>query len=293
MHRRRALDDELRADIVEHKADLLRILSWSRRSVRATGIELERADRDAPLPLSWAQQRLWFLDQLEPGNAAYNISWTVRLRGALDREALQRAFIALGRRHETLRTVFPSRDGEPEQRVLEEVAISLPCEDMRGVPEEQLRARLNVLAGHAFDLARGPLVLPVLLQLADDEHILLVVVHHIVADGASMRILFRELAACYEADLEGREVMLPALPVQYADYSVWQRRWLDSGEIERQGEYWCLSSGRFCRPCSNCLRTGRAAPPCVTGAPPSCGCCPRHSRRNCVASVVRTAAPCS
>ena len=233
-----ALDDALRAEIVANKPDLLRLLSWSRRSARATGVPLEPVARDTVLPLSWAQQRLWFLDQLEPGSPAYNISWTVRLRGRLDVDALTAAFNSVLGRHETLRTVFPAADGEARQRILDEAVVQIRRIDARGMADEQLRAKLGELAGWRFSLADELLIRPALLQIADDEHILLVVVHHIVADGASMRILFRELAAFYEADAGEQPDNLPALPVQYADYAVWQRSWLDSNELDRQSSYW-------------------------------------------------------
>ncbi|MEJ2161635.1 MAG: amino acid adenylation domain-containing protein, partial [Chromatiales bacterium] len=193
---RGALDEELRAELVARKPELLRLLSWSRRSGRE--LPLVPVTRDSQLPLSWAQQRLWFLDQLEPNSSAYNISWTVRLKGELRVDLLQAAVTQLVQRHESLRTVFPDSNGEPQQ-----------------------------------------LVLPALdINLRQDEHILLVVIHHIVADGASMRVLFRELAAFYESALEGRAAELPDLPVQYADYAVWQRKWLDGEEMQRQTDYW-------------------------------------------------------
>ncbi len=233
-----ALTEDLRSEILAYKPELLRLLSWSRRSGRATSIPLVPVSRDKPLQLSWSQQRLWFLDQLEPGNPAYNISWTVRLKGALDVSALRAALCDLLERHEALRTVFPAAAGEAYQLIRQAPEFELLTEDLSQASEEQLRARLAELAGGSFDLAAGPLLRPCLLRLSQAEHILLIVVHHIVADGASMRILFRELAACYEARREGDAPVLPELPIQYADYATWQRRWLDSQELERQGAYW-------------------------------------------------------
>ncbi len=233
-----SLDEPLRREIMAHKPELLRLLSWSRRSGSATAVALQPADRSQALPLSWAQQRLWFLDQLEPGNAAYNISWTVRLNGALDTEQLRAALADVINRHEVLRTVFPAADGNAVVAIREHAPVELPVEDMHEASDEQLRARLADLAGCKFDLAHGPLLRASLLRLGEREHILLIVVHHIVADGASMRILFRELAACYEARLTGVPAELAQLPVQYADYAVWQRRWLDSAEIDQQSAYW-------------------------------------------------------
>ena len=231
-----ALDAELRTELVKRKPELLQLLSWSRRA--ASDVALEPVPREGRLPLSWSQQRLWFLDQLEPASSAYNISWTVRLRGELHRAALQTAINQLAARHETLRTTFPDEHGEPFQHIAAQFSISLQQENLAGVGDEQLRARLGQIAAAPFDLAAGPLWRTALLQLADDEHILLVVIHHIVADGASMRVLFRELAAYYDAAVSGVPAVLPDLPVQYADYAVWQRKWLDSAELERQTEYW-------------------------------------------------------
>lgn len=233
-----ALDEELRNEILANKPDLLRLLSWSRRSSRATRIPLESADRNQLLQLSWSQQRLWFLDQLEPGNAAYNISWTVRLRGEMRVDELRAAFSDLAMRHEALRTIFPSSDGVPFQAIQAEAAVELVEHDLSGISEEQLRSRLADLAGTPFNLEQGPLLRPFLLRLSAEEHILLVVVHHIVADGASMRILFRELASFYESRCGLADAKLPELPVQYADYAAWQRRWLDSDELQLQSEYW-------------------------------------------------------
>ncbi|MEE4185873.1 MAG: amino acid adenylation domain-containing protein, partial [Gammaproteobacteria bacterium] len=235
---RGALTPELRAELTAQKSNLLRLLSWSRRAAGAATSPLAPAPRSGPLPLSWAQQRLWFLDQLEPGSSAYNISWTVRLRGQLNTAALERAWHTLTQRHESLRTVFPATAGVPEQRILAAERRALEYHDLRAAVDERVRARLQSLAARPFDLAAGPLHRLSLLQLGPAEHILLVVVHHIVADGASMRIVFRELAALYEGELAGETVDLPPLPVQYADFAVWQRSWLQGDELQRQVEYW-------------------------------------------------------
>jgi len=233
-----ALTPELRERIVARKPELLRLLSWSRRAGQAAAHALTPVARDGRLPLSWAQQRLWFLDQLEPGSSAYNISWTVRLTGALNMAALQSAFDQLVARHETLRTRFPENAGVPYQQIDADVSVVIQQEQLPGVADEKLRARLARLASLPFDLAAGPLLRVHLLSLSDDEHILLVLIHHIVSDGASMRVLFRELAALYDAALSGTAAELPPLPVQYADFAVWQREWLDGVELQRQTDYW-------------------------------------------------------
>jgi hypothetical protein len=209
-----ALTEELLEKIQRRKAELIRLLSWSRRSNRSVENKLQPVGREETLPLSWAQQRLWFLDQLEPGGSAYNISWTVRLRGELNQPAMQVAFDKLVARHETLRSRFPSEAGVPRQQVEAAVSIAVESISLPGAPDEKIRARLARLASQPFDLASGPMLRVHLLQLSAAEHILLVVIHHIVADGASMRILFRELAAFYEAESEGRAAVMSPLPVR-------------------------------------------------------------------------------
>ncbi|MCP4832673.1 MAG: amino acid adenylation domain-containing protein, partial [Gammaproteobacteria bacterium] len=233
-----ALTSGLREELLRCKPELLRLLSWSRRSGHSATLPLQAADRDQQLPLSWAQQRLWFLDQLEPGSSAYNISWTVRLQGELNKSALQVALNKLVIRHETLRTCFPSEAGVPHQQIEAHCDINIEFEELVGVSDEKLRARLAYLAAQSFDLGAGPLLRVHVLRLSDTECILMVLIHHIVSDGASMRVLFRELAALYEAELDGSKPVLPILPVQYADYSVWQRNWLDGEELDRQVLYW-------------------------------------------------------
>ncbi len=204
---------------------------------------LAPAARDRDLPLSFAQERLWFLDALEPGNAALHIAAPIRVRGALDVERLERALAALVARHEALRTRFPAVGGRPRQQVEAESRFALRLVDLTHLPSVPARQAEAARRGAyekalPFDLARGPLLRATLLRLDSDEHLLLLVVHHIVADGWSLGILLRELAAQYAALSEGREAELPPLPVQYADYAVWQREWLEGEELARQVGYW-------------------------------------------------------
>jgi amino acid adenylation domain-containing protein len=189
----------------------------------------ERAD----LPLSFAQRRLWFLDQLEPGTAVYNMPGAVRLAGALDVPALAAAFAEVVARHEALRTVFPVRDGEPVQRV-EPADAMLPLVDLSALPEPEPEADLRGReeARRPFDLTRGAVCRAVLLRLAPEEHRLLVTFHHIAADGWSLDLFLDELAALY-----GGGVLQP-LPVQYADFAAWQRAWMAGDVLERQLAYW-------------------------------------------------------
>ncbi|MEU0811645.1 amino acid adenylation domain-containing protein [Streptomyces sp. NPDC005970] len=194
------------------------------------------------LPQSFAQRRLWFIDQLEPGSPAYNIASPLRLRGALDREALRRSLEALVERHEVLRTVFGADDGEPWQEIRPAPSWELPLTDLSGA-ESRERAReaerlVSDEAMRPFDLARGPLMRTELLRLAADEHILLLTMHHLVTDGWSGSVFFEDLAALYAAGGDQERAGLAELPVSYADYAVWQRDWLRDGILEHQLLYW-------------------------------------------------------
>ncbi len=198
--------------------------------------------RDGDLPLSFAQQRLWFLDQLAPGGTHYHMPVALRLRGALDTGALQGALDELVRRHEALRTTFPARGGEPVQRILPPSPAHLHAVDLRALPEEGRSAealRLAALsAQEPFDLASGPLLRALLLHIADGEHLLVLTLHHIVSDGWSMGILVRELGASYTALRDGAPAPLPDLPVQYADFARWQRAWLTGDALQAQLDHW-------------------------------------------------------
>ncbi|HEX6042686.1 non-ribosomal peptide synthetase [Longimicrobium sp.] len=198
--------------------------------------------REGPLPLSFAQQRLWFIDRLEPGSAAYNLPFALRLRGGLDVSALERTLAEVVRRHETLRTRFPSVDGEPAQVIDPNGTAALTRVDLSHVAPEEREARLRTLAAAEaaapFDLAAGPLLRSTLVRLWDDEHALLFTLHHVISDGWSTGVLAREVSALYAAFAEGREPALPPLPVQYADYAAWQRAWLAGPVLDAQLAWW-------------------------------------------------------
>ncbi|HST61552.1 MAG TPA: amino acid adenylation domain-containing protein, partial [Longimicrobium sp.] len=199
-------------------------------------------ERTAALPLSFAQERLWFLDQLEADSAFYNIPAALRIGGPLDAGALERALGEIIRRHEALRTVFPRVHGAPAQVVVPFADFTLPVEDLSGLDdaarEADVRRRAAEEAARPFDLATGPLVRASLLRLAEDDHVLLLCMHHIVSDGWSRDVLFRELGALYDAFVRGGESPLPALAVQYADFAVWQREYLRGAVLDRQIAYW-------------------------------------------------------
>ncbi len=203
---------------------------------------LTAVPRQGPLPLSFAQQRLWLLDRLQPGNVAFNVPIAFRLAGDLDAAALQQALDRIVERHETLRTTFSTRAGQPVQILTAPAPVALPWIDLSRLPqelqEEELRRQATRLARQPMDLAHGPLLKVALLRLGDREHALMVVMHHVVSDGWSAGNFIRELTALYAAGVTGEAPALPELPVQYADFAAWQRGWLRGEVLERQIAYW-------------------------------------------------------
>jgi amino acid adenylation domain-containing protein len=197
---------------------------------------------DGPLPLSFAQQRLWFLEQLEPGTALYNLPSALRLEGPLDTGALERAFTELVRRHESLRTTFQAHQETPTQTVSPPTPVTLTRVDLSALPAAEREAEALRLFKEEvlrpFELSQGPLLRTTLLRLSATEHVLVLVMHHIISDGWSMNVLVQEMAALYAAFSQGKPSPLPALPVQYADYTLWQRQWLQGDELERQLSWW-------------------------------------------------------
>ena len=201
-----------------------------------------RAPRDGAMALSFAQERLWFLQQLDPGDVSYLVPTAIRLGGALDREALAQAFDELLRRHEVLRTRIVVVDRSSVAVVDEGFRLDLPLVELSALPEAEREAALrDAIAAELrrpFDLSATPPIRARLFALGDEDHVLLVVIHHIATDGWSMDVLRRELAELYEALHAGRASALPALPVQYADYAAWQRSWLSGEVLERQLAWW-------------------------------------------------------
>ncbi|HVH14059.1 MAG TPA: amino acid adenylation domain-containing protein, partial [Longimicrobium sp.] len=203
---------------------------------------LVRGTHEGDIPLSFAQERLWLLDRLQPGNAAYNVHAALRLPGGIDEAVLERALGEVVRRHEALRTTFRESGGIPVQVIEPFRAFVLPVEDLSGLPaaerEAEVARRAADDAGHPFDLATGPVFRGTLLRLGEAEHVLLLCMHHIASDGWSMPVLRREVQALYAAFLDGRPSPLPELPLQYADYAVWQREQARGGSLDRQLAYW-------------------------------------------------------
>jgi amino acid adenylation domain-containing protein/non-ribosomal peptide synthase protein (TIGR01720 family) len=220
------------------------------QKIRAEGLTIgqfpilarDEAARVACAP-SYAQMRQWFLWQLEPGSSAYHITGALRLQGLLNREALQASFDALVERHESLRTVFRANaEGLVEQVVQQRAGLEIPLIDLGAIADGERDARAQEearrIAETPFDLTADPLLRVALIRLDEQTHLLVVVMHHIVSDGWSLQILVDEFVAHYRARANGQPSRVAPLPIQYADYAVWQRHWLEAGEKERQLDYW-------------------------------------------------------
>ena len=222
--------------------------------------------RDGELPLSFAQQRLWFLDQLTPGQALYNIPGAFRLTGDLDQQALEKSLREIVRRHESLRTTFGAKAGKPYQIIHNDIKLPLEHFDISALPAEEREAAIRQLAEKAartaFDLAAGPLFLVHLVKVASAEHVLIFNMHHIISDGWSMGVLIKEFAQLYRAFLAGEPSPLPELTLGYADYAVWQRAQLQGERLARQLDFWQKALGQD--PPVLHLPTDRPRPPVQT-----------------------------
>ncbi|HET8773600.1 MAG TPA: amino acid adenylation domain-containing protein, partial [Thermoanaerobaculia bacterium] len=241
---RSELDVELPLREVFAKSTLAALAGVVRAAAPAAMDAIPRADRGRPLPLSLAQQRLWFLDQLDKAaSAAYHMPAALRLTGDLDEAALQATLDRVVARHEVLRTRFVAQDGVPYQEIAPaDCGFALRREDLTALPAEEREALVASLAAEEaaapFDLENGPLVRGRLLQLAAGEHVLLITQHHIVSDGWSINVMVREVAALYSAFRRGESDPLPALEIQYADYGQWQRERLAGEALARQTGFW-------------------------------------------------------
>ncbi|WP_407882763.1 amino acid adenylation domain-containing protein, partial [Scytonema sp. NUACC26] len=212
-----------------------------------TGQELEafpfkHISQETDLPLSFAQQRLWFLNQLQPDSCAYNIPVAIRLTGRLNIIALMQSFNEIVHRHSVIRTTFASATGQLIQQITPTLDLNVPVVDLRYLPKVKREVEVECLtiqeAQQPFDLAQGPLLRVTLLKLTETEHVVLLTMHHIISDGWSMGIFIRELAALYKALDSGQPSPLPELPIQYADFALWQRQWLQGKVLEAQLVYW-------------------------------------------------------
>ena len=234
------LTPELRQLLREQKSEILEFLKCAEEPEREP--PLRTVPRDRNLPLSFAQQRLWVVDQFEPNSAAYNIPLTSRLTGALDTAVLQRCLSEIVRRHEALRTCFKTVNGEPSQLIQPAASLEMPLVDLGDLPEpEREETALRFCKEEAqrpFDLTRDILLRVKLLRLGEADHILILTMHHIASDGWSLGVLNHELSELYAAFVDDNPSPLPEPPVQYADFAVWQRDWLQEEVLEKQLDYW-------------------------------------------------------
>jgi amino acid adenylation domain-containing protein len=203
---------------------------------------IEPAPREGELPLSFAQERLWFLSQLDPSLVSYHVPRALRVRGRLNPALVAATFSEINRRHEILRTTFPAVDGRPRQVIHPPFEMELPIADLatlsEGARAAELRRQILAAGRRPFDLARGPLLRLLLLRLAPEEHVLGITEHHLVHDGWTQGVLLRDFLTIYGAFSRGEPSPLPELPVQYADFAIWQRRWLRDDVLDQQLTYW-------------------------------------------------------
>ncbi|MEG4492791.1 amino acid adenylation domain-containing protein [Microcoleus sp. D3_18_C4] len=233
---------ELRAEISQKKAEIISFLKAANRTSSFTPTPIVPMGRDGNLPLSFAQQRLWFLDQLVPNNPFYNVPAALRLTGSLNFSALQQTFNEIVRRHEALRTTLAVVSGQPVQRIGAAFHLPINVVDLRNLPKEYRQNEANRLtaqeAQRSFNLSNDLLLRVTLLQLDDAEYLLMLNMHHIVSDGWSIGVLIQELGALYTAFASEKPSPLPDLSIQYADFAKWQREWLQGEVLETQLAYW-------------------------------------------------------
>ncbi|TBV09727.1 non-ribosomal peptide synthetase [Stutzerimonas kirkiae] len=235
---RQTLNIELPLRTLFESPVLAEFAAHTGQGTSSTAPVFQRVDRVQPLVLSYAQQRQWFLWQLEPESTAYNMPTALRFKGDLNIEALRASFEALIARHESLRTTFRQEGEQAVQVIHPRIDLALDQEHLEGAREALIQSRVEAEVARPFDLEHGPLLRVKLLRLAEDDHVLILTLHHIVSDGWSMPIMVDELIQLYEGYRTGQEVTLPELPIQYTDYAIWQRNWMEAGEQERQLAYW-------------------------------------------------------
>ncbi|BAZ20878.1 amino acid adenylation domain-containing protein [Kalymmatonema gypsitolerans NIES-4073] len=236
------LTPSLRVQLQERKAEILAFLQKANLVSSSTLATILPVSRSGKLPLSFAQQRLWFLQQLEPESGFYNIHVQVRFEGQLNQAALEYSLNHIISRHEVLRTNFVAVDGQPMQVIADSVKITLALVDLQHLEPIQRESTCRQLilkeAAQPFDLATDPLVRASLFKLTETEHVLLLMMHHMVSDWWSMGVLVNELAAIYQAVYNNVPIVLPELPIQYADFAHWQQQWLQGEVLREQVGYW-------------------------------------------------------
>ncbi|HBL12848.1 MAG TPA: non-ribosomal peptide synthetase, partial [Cyanobacteria bacterium UBA11162] len=237
------LTPDLLSQLRERKAEIIEFLQRTNIASTYSLEPIAPVSRDKDLPLSFAQQRMWFLDQIEGKSAAYNLAGTINISGSLQVEILEQSFREIVQRHEALRTIFKNVNGQPIQVISPTVTFALPLVDLRRISEAERDTQVQRLvieeAQRPFNLTQGSLLRVTLLQLGDTEYLLLLVMHHIVSDGWSIsRVLFHELNQLYQAFSQGQASPLPELPIQYADFAVWQRQYLQGEVLDKELSYW-------------------------------------------------------
>jgi amino acid adenylation domain-containing protein/thioester reductase-like protein len=237
-----ALTPDIKAELAARKAEIIAFISQANQALKSISESIQPVPRLGNIRLSFAQQRLWFFSQLEPNSSAYNISIAIKLTGKLNIAALSKSMAEIIQRHEILRTRFTVVDGEPIQVIGNGENFTFPVIDLQALAKEQKQQEvLNLAALEAqkpFDLVQGTLIRASLLQLSETDHVVLLTMHHIVSDGWSMGIFIKEISALYTAFSQGQPSPLPKLPIQYVDFAVWQRQWLQGEVLNNQLNYW-------------------------------------------------------
>src|SRR5688572_3303094 len=235
-------EDIVTSPLMTTTQDEINRLSPEKKRALLEQLLREKASQPASVPLSSGQERLWFMDRLEPNSPLYNIPTALRLTGELSESALKDALNEILRRHEALRTTFADNEGAPVQKINAATEGPFTTADVshaaNGSRDVEARRQIREFANQPFDLTRDVMLRAKLIRLAPQEHILVLVVHHIAGDEWSLRVLFKELALLYEARVTGREMNLPALPIQYSDYAEWQRELLQSPAYNERLDYW-------------------------------------------------------
>jgi amino acid adenylation domain-containing protein len=236
------LTPEFSQQLRERKTEIIDFLKQTQLALGKSTQPIQPVSRSGQLPLSFAQTRLWFLEQLQSGSSIYNIPTAYRVQGLLNPASLKRCFDEIIRRHEALRTNFTLVDGQPVQLIAEAFSLELPLLELQNLSPSEQELEIERLAGQEarkpFNLAKDPLIRVTVLQLNTTEYVVLLTLHHIISDGWSMEILIEELAILYEAFSSGQPSPLPELPIQYADFAVWQRQWLQGERLNTQLSYW-------------------------------------------------------
>ncbi|MEH2262094.1 amino acid adenylation domain-containing protein [Nostoc sp.] len=232
------MNPDLKNQLLGRKSEILAFLEEAKSATDSSFEPIPSIERSEELPLSFAQQRMWFLYQLESQSPFYNEGFQLRVEGILNVEVLQQSINEIIHRHEILRTTFPAIEGKPLQVISRNLAINIPMLDLQGLEESEVQQIVTKEARQPFDLNNDPLLRVTLLQLGSESHLLVLIMHHIITDGWSMGIFIQELSLLYRAFTLNSPLLLPKLPIQYADFAVWQRQWLTEEVQKQQLNYW-------------------------------------------------------